>query len=372
VAVAFDATSIDTGSGETGNLSWTHTPVGTPRGVVVYVIQGETGGTETTDQVSAVTYGGVSMTRLGTVAVTESTVETLRTYAYFLGASLPTGAQTVAVTVAASAIKDACAVTVTAAANTEVVDWEVGSSTNTNQLLTATLSLASKTSFVSTGFTSGENIATSNAALTGWTLRHATDLGSHTGGLTTYNTVGTSDVAGGFDLSADSATAIAVAVSEVVAGDASVALTGVGTTASAGSIAATGEASVALTGATSTSAAGTLTASAGADATATLTGASSTSEAGTVQASAGGNASVALTGASVSATAGALAASGHAQIMILGASAVAAAGTVSASSAALATGASRRFVISSAPRPAVVTISRGPIVSLPRGSIFPE
>ena len=55
-APAFDAVSCigaDTDS-NTGDLSWTHTPVGTPRGVIVLVAQNVANG----DEVDGVTYGG--------------------------------------------------------------------------------------------------------------------------------------------------------------------------------------------------------------------------------------------------------------------------------------------------------------------------
>ena len=113
-APAFDAASEATAG--TGNLSWTHTPSGTPRGVKVYVSQDAA----FSDQVSSVTYGGVGMTRIEFAA--RDGTEDGAVYLYFLGASIPTGAQTVSVTVSDAATKTAHAVTATASADTAVED----------------------------------------------------------------------------------------------------------------------------------------------------------------------------------------------------------------------------------------------------------
>ncbi len=56
MTVAADAFATATPGG--GNLTWTHTPVGTPRGVQVFIVQDES----ETDQVSTVTYDGDSLT----------------------------------------------------------------------------------------------------------------------------------------------------------------------------------------------------------------------------------------------------------------------------------------------------------------------
>lgn len=92
--VAIDQWPVGTG-GFTTSTSWTHTPVGTLQGVVVLITQG----TVATDRISAVTYGGVPMTR---VQFAQDTVgEPGAAYAYFLGGTIPTGSQSVAVTVSA-------------------------------------------------------------------------------------------------------------------------------------------------------------------------------------------------------------------------------------------------------------------------------
>ena len=91
MAVAHDALSRSSTSFDNNDVSWTHTPVGTPRGVVVLIAQ--EGGA--TDEVSGVTYGGVAMTRVRREV--RATAEAGQVWIYFLGSGVPSGAQTVAV-----------------------------------------------------------------------------------------------------------------------------------------------------------------------------------------------------------------------------------------------------------------------------------
>jgi hypothetical protein len=111
---AFDATSGTAALVNTATTAtWTHTPVGTPRGVVVLIPQGVQ-----TDQVSGVTYGGVAMTRVRLDA--RATAETCASYVYFLGKDIPTGAQTVAVTSTGTNPKWPQVITITASGDTEI------------------------------------------------------------------------------------------------------------------------------------------------------------------------------------------------------------------------------------------------------------
>jgi hypothetical protein len=120
MAIAHDAVS-NVAQG-TGNLSWTHTPTGTPRGVVVQVIQYHNTAA-VSDEISGVTYGGDAMTEVAESPVIHTgNVDFSAIHTYFLGTSIPTGAQTVVVTVTGSTAKRAVAATMTAAADTEVND----------------------------------------------------------------------------------------------------------------------------------------------------------------------------------------------------------------------------------------------------------
>lgn len=208
MAVAFDAVS-NVAAG-TGDLSWTHTPVGTPRGVRVDIV--ENGGT---NGVTAVTYGGVAMELVAVNAKTSGEAGTVVTY--FLGKSLPTGAQTVSVTVGDAVSKRAVATTVTAASDTCWIstDFSIASDSATNP--SSTLSLLGKTCFVSLALHSGQGAATGITPLTGWTSRLEHDFGAQMGGWYTYNTIASSDVACGWTQTADDAVMIAAAITEAPA-----------------------------------------------------------------------------------------------------------------------------------------------------------
>ena len=207
MSIAFDAfSSVAAG---TGNLSWTHTPVGTPRGITVEVVQ-NTG----TDEVSGVTYGGTAMTEVTGSPNLKAAVEAGAVYCYFLGASIPTGPQTVLVTVTGASSKRAGAVSVTAAADTEVQDTDVTINSNSVANPSATLALGGNSCFCMEGFFSGSNDPADITELAGWTNRLEHDFTSQTAGWYTYNTIGTADVTMGWTQTAQDAVCIGIAIRE--------------------------------------------------------------------------------------------------------------------------------------------------------------
>jgi hypothetical protein len=119
MAVAFDAATESHASTLTAtsgtSYTWTHTPVGTPRGVLVFTHNFASA----TNTNTAVTYGGVSMTAV-TGGEAQDTAGTfpLNCKAWFLGSGIPTGAQSVVVSRSGGSCY-ATAVTVTAGADTE-------------------------------------------------------------------------------------------------------------------------------------------------------------------------------------------------------------------------------------------------------------
>jgi hypothetical protein len=102
MAVAHDAYTASHVSGSVSqseaSFSWTHTPSGTPRGVLVYAFTGVGANTSSTNHVTAVTYGGVSMVAVTAGSAADTVTEPMRTTAWFLGSGIPSGNQTVAVT----------------------------------------------------------------------------------------------------------------------------------------------------------------------------------------------------------------------------------------------------------------------------------
>jgi len=75
------------------SFSWTHTPSGTPKGVLVFTFVLLYG----TDYATSVTYGGSSMTAVVGGSAVDSATEPGVCTAWFLGSSVPAGAQTVVV-----------------------------------------------------------------------------------------------------------------------------------------------------------------------------------------------------------------------------------------------------------------------------------
>lgn len=155
MAVAFDAAS-DSAEFVSGTpATWTHTPVGTPRGVIVYITQAD----GTNDVFSGVTYGGVAMTRIpDNGRAVDTAIEIGAVYAYFLGTGIPTGAQTVSIAHANNefSTKHAVCFTVTADRDTEIVASGKVEEDAANP--TVTLDSGAKVAFKSFGLFSGRDV----------------------------------------------------------------------------------------------------------------------------------------------------------------------------------------------------------------------
>jgi hypothetical protein len=124
MTVAFDAVSNNGAGTFTTSAAWTHTPVGTPRGVLLLSVTNLPA--SGADSIDSVTYGGVAMAEValsplfGDQGAEDGLVE-----GWFLGASIPTGAQTVSVTATGTPAKKAIVVTFTASGDTQVADTTV-------------------------------------------------------------------------------------------------------------------------------------------------------------------------------------------------------------------------------------------------------
>lgn len=210
MAIAFDA--VATSGEQTENFSWTHTPTGTPRGVIVQVAQ-RTGGA---DQVSSVTYGSLTLTEATGSALLKNTGEDMSVHTFIGTASIPTGAQTVTVNTSGAAHKFAMSTTLTADDDTEEIDTSTISSDSLENP-SATLALGGRTSFCSEVLQSGKNLVTAITPLTDWTSRSegAFSTVTQTAGFYTFDTIGTADVTMGFTQTADDVVCIGIAMSEV-------------------------------------------------------------------------------------------------------------------------------------------------------------
>lgn len=121
MTIAIDAnvrfpSAAGTTDATTGARTWTHTPTGTPKGVLVLIVLGGA----STDVVSDVSYGGVTCTEV--VFAVDTAGEAGAAYIWHLGASIPTGAQTVSVTRSGTNALWCYSVTFTASQDTEIAD----------------------------------------------------------------------------------------------------------------------------------------------------------------------------------------------------------------------------------------------------------
>lgn len=120
MAVAMDAFAEShtgtTGSTSEASFTWTHTPTGTPRGVIVFVFTNVPA-----NDATSVTYGGVAVPAVSGAQAFDSAIESGCCTIYFLGQGVPTGAQSVVVNRTNNAdVMYAISTTVTALGDTEV------------------------------------------------------------------------------------------------------------------------------------------------------------------------------------------------------------------------------------------------------------
>ena len=214
MSIAYDAASNSSQS--TGNLTWDHTPSGTPKGVLVFVLAADNG----LDEVTGVTYGGVSLVEVALSPLLKTTTVPLAAHAYFLGSSVPTGVQEVVVTVSnADSDRQALCYTVTSSQDSAVQNtatWLEEATTDP----TATLALSGEECWVALTALSDSNSVGAISPLSGWTSNlEVSGFFSRTGYWYRYNTVGTSDVTIGYDgTELTDSIGIGVAIKEVAVG----------------------------------------------------------------------------------------------------------------------------------------------------------
>lgn len=216
MSVALDAVTKQASNFSSADSNFTHTPSGTPRGVLLFITT-MTGSADEIDSTD-VTYGGVAMSLVGTYADTAG--EPCRVHAYFLGSGIPTGAQTVhmGVTAGATLSKRGYCITLTAAADTAVED-ENGTSGDIDDPSVALTTGASTETWVAALIMSGLAAPTSITAGSGFT-KNATLEHDHGANCSTVETIDTNDAGGGLTVgftttAADDVAMIAVAIKEV-------------------------------------------------------------------------------------------------------------------------------------------------------------
>ncbi|HUU44171.1 MAG TPA: hypothetical protein VM118_00435, partial [Acidobacteriota bacterium] len=207
-------TSESTGTFTT-TTSWTHTPVGggaAPEGVIVFIVVNNS----VADDCTTVTYGGTGMAEVALSPNISNQGEDSVTYGYFLGATVPTGAQTVAVTCTGTFTKKAYATSVEATeGDMTVVDTTAAEGVTANP--SDTLSLGGVVSYCAMGWFSGvANTGSVNPA-TDWNSSYELDEGSQMVGMYTYSIIASSDVTFGLSQGNDEYNILGVCIREPAA-----------------------------------------------------------------------------------------------------------------------------------------------------------
>lgn len=189
-------------------LTFTHTPTGTPKGVLVFIDHGAV----STDLITSVTYGGVAMTRVRTAA--DTATEAGRVYVYFLGANVPTGAQTVSIVHTGSAdVKHAVSVTLTADADTYVTNVGVLQEDQANPTITQDPD-ARKAIHYSVIYSGLPNVSDLTMAA-GMTAVHNHDYGAFVSRVDRQTTAATTSFPIGYTAASDDVAMIAIEVGVV-------------------------------------------------------------------------------------------------------------------------------------------------------------
>lgn len=209
MALALD--SSGTPASSTASFSFVHTPVGTLRAVVITINQ-QTGAT---DEVTAVTFGGVACNRIA--ALFKATGETGGVYVYHLGQGIPAGPQTVNITVNGTASSKRPTVWgLTAAQDTSVKTFDTTINSDSLANPSVILALGGVTCWCGIAFLSGQDSTASIAPLASWTATLTQQWTVQCGGSYRYNTIAAVDVTAGWTQTADDATMIAFAIQEGV------------------------------------------------------------------------------------------------------------------------------------------------------------
>jgi hypothetical protein len=195
--------------------TFTHTPVGTPRGVAVLISH-----PDAADFITGVTYGGVALARVNGFAVSFGSQST--SYIYFLGSGIPTGARSVVIS-GTSHGGHAVAITFTGSDDTEVIDSDgEGSGTAGEQDVSHVMFHSGRSAMsVVVGDHGGSGVMT---PLAGETQLGATvSFVNSKCGFFRQTTPSTSDFTAGYHYTAGQAYTLAIAtISEVAATEAPV------------------------------------------------------------------------------------------------------------------------------------------------------
>ncbi len=173
MSVSEDAVSFRSYTSNTS--STTHTPGGTPTGVLVAIAQQGSGA----DSVTSVTYGGVALSRVRSERDTGDVGDLGRTYLYFKGSGIPSGAQTLLISLGSSREQAAWCVTFLADDPEVSVVAHNGRSDSVDDPGVTLATPTDYEGFVYAILFSGGNLLAQTTAGSGYTLRDGSVAGGH-------------------------------------------------------------------------------------------------------------------------------------------------------------------------------------------------
>jgi len=214
MAIAFDAVGTSGIVSSTDPIEHTHTPVGTPRGVLIFVSVNNVD----SDVVGTVTYGGVTCTEVSESPAIQGTGEKGLVAGFFLGSGIPTGPQTVSIGNTGASARVAYSYTLTADADLEVVDSQGDSNANSNAPSVA-LTLGGRTCFLAAGLFTGVGVVTAiNVLSADWSNDIEDDFGVQCAAVGRRTSTSAVDQNAGFTLTGpDEWAVLGVAIAEVAA-----------------------------------------------------------------------------------------------------------------------------------------------------------
>lgn len=216
MAVAHSAASefpiANTPNTSAASFSWTHTQTGTPQGVLVFVYCLNSA----TATATSVTYGGITVPAVTGGSTSDAAGEPGRIDAYFLGAGLPSGNQTIVVNRTNNTVQMyAAAATVTALYDTEVNTSGIVLISGDGTLVVQSVNDGWPGSFSLRYAGTYSGLATPPGAGTGSTLLNSIDAGNFGASMVRETTAGQGPRNVGFTGATDDRAAVHLAIREI-------------------------------------------------------------------------------------------------------------------------------------------------------------
>jgi hypothetical protein len=198
-------------TGTTNPQTWTHVPSGTAKAIVVAIVHG----TSSTDHVSAVTYGGVAMTRK--IRATDTVTEPGAAELWFLGTGIPTGNQTVSASLNTNTTDDMHFVSMSFGAPGDTTAFVTGSVSENQADPSVTLAYGGRTAIAVAALYGGGATSAAFTPNGNCTTVQTFNIGASAfySSVIRQTTAGTADFAIGGTAVSDDVAFVALALSEI-------------------------------------------------------------------------------------------------------------------------------------------------------------